>query len=183
MHRVRIAPSFQCVRPALLAMLLAASANAAQAAPPSVDVTADQTLRFGSFFTDTAGSRTVFRQWHCYRQRRIVPVTGASPGPAQFTINYDRGNKRQHQLFAADFGAGAEHGEPDQRRRERGRSRASIPTCPGLACCCRVKTVQDHTDRLPSGGYAHATFRVGGHVCKSRAPQAARSWRSRCRLS
>jgi len=90
-HRVRIAPSFRFARPALLAISLAATADAALAAAPSVDVTADQTLRFGSFFTDTAGSRTVSASG-TVTGTAIVPVTGASPGPAQFTINYDRGN-------------------------------------------------------------------------------------------
>lgn len=58
---------------------------------PTITVTADQALRFGSFFTDTRGSRTVSANG-AVSSSAIVPVTGASPGPAQFTITYDRGN-------------------------------------------------------------------------------------------
>lgn len=67
------------------------SASPAAAAAPSITITADQALRFGSFFTDTRGSRTVSANG-TVSSSAIVPVTGASPGPAQFTITYDRGN-------------------------------------------------------------------------------------------
>lgn len=93
MLRVRPAPfAFDAafVRRALLpAALLAASP--AVAAAPSVTVNADQSLRFGSFFTDSAGSRTVAANGSV-SGTAIIPVTGTSPGPAQFTITYDRGN-------------------------------------------------------------------------------------------
>ena len=62
-----------------------------EAAAPSVTVTADQSLRFGSFFTDTAGTRTVTATGSVTGSA-IVPLTGTTPGPARFTITYDRGN-------------------------------------------------------------------------------------------
>ncbi len=98
MHRVCPAPSTfvatmsrrtLTVAPYLAAALLASSP--ARADSPSVTVSTDQTLRFGSFFTDTAGSRTVSANG-TVSGSAIIPVTGASPGPAQFTITYDRGN-------------------------------------------------------------------------------------------
>ena len=103
MHRVCPAPSppapssyaattsrrFIAVAPLLAPALLAASP--VWAASPSLTISTDQTLRFGSFFTDTAGSRTVSANG-TVSGSAIVPVTGASPGPAQFTITYDRGN-------------------------------------------------------------------------------------------
>ncbi len=76
---------------ALFAAALASTAVPARAAPPSVSLTADQTLRFGSFFTDTTGSRTVSATGSVTGSA-IVPLAGAAPGPAQFTFSYDRGN-------------------------------------------------------------------------------------------
>ncbi|MFM9934579.1 MAG: DUF4402 domain-containing protein [Novosphingobium sp.] len=75
---------------ALLAGCVAVS-EPAQAAASSVTLSADQALRFGSFFTDTFGSRTVSASGSV-TGTSIVPITGASPGPAQFTLTYDRGN-------------------------------------------------------------------------------------------
>lgn len=63
----------------------------AGAAAPSVSVSADQALRFGSFFTDTTGTRTVSATGSVSGSA-IVPLTGSAPGPAQFTVTYDRGN-------------------------------------------------------------------------------------------
>ena len=62
----------------------------ALAATPSITVTADQALRFGSFFTDTSGTRTVSATG-TVTGSAIVPLTGSAPGPAQFTFTYDRG--------------------------------------------------------------------------------------------
>jgi hypothetical protein len=70
---------------------LALHAPAAQAAAPSITVRADQQLRFGTFFTDTAGSRTVSASG-TISGSAIVPIGSGSAGPAQFTITYDRGN-------------------------------------------------------------------------------------------
>ena len=67
------------------------SAPTAQAAAPSISVRADQQLRFGVFFTDTAGSRTV-SSTGAISGTSIVPIGASSTGPAQFTITYDRGN-------------------------------------------------------------------------------------------
>lgn len=95
MHWVRPTPSFSrnhlALRAALAAALMAGLPETALAAEPSVTVSADQLLRFGSFFTDTSGSRNVSANG-TVSGTAIIPVTGASPGPAQFTITYDRGN-------------------------------------------------------------------------------------------
>ena len=95
MYRVRQTASIYNGRPArraaMAAVLMAALQVPVLAAEPSVTVSADQLLRFGSFFTDTAGSRSVSANG-TVSGTAIIPVTGASPGPAQFTITYDRGN-------------------------------------------------------------------------------------------
>jgi hypothetical protein len=70
---------------------LTLQAPLAQAAAPSITVRAEQDLRFGTFFTDTAGSRTVSASG-AISGSAIVPVGSGSAGPAQFTITYDRGN-------------------------------------------------------------------------------------------
>ncbi len=70
---------------------LALSAPAVQAAAPSISVRSDQDLRFGVFYTDTAGSRTVSSSG-AISGTSIVPIGASSAGPAQFTITYDRGN-------------------------------------------------------------------------------------------
>ncbi|WP_295529801.1 DUF4402 domain-containing protein [Novosphingobium sp. Chol11] len=64
---------------------------AAQAAAPTISVRAEQDLRFGTFFTDTAGTRTVSATG-AVTGTAIVPVGANTAGPAQFTITYDRGN-------------------------------------------------------------------------------------------
>lgn len=76
---------------AVLGVSLAGFATPALAAAPSVTVSADQALRFGSFFTDTTGTRTVSATGSVTGSA-IVPLSGAAPGPAQFTFTYDRGN-------------------------------------------------------------------------------------------
>jgi hypothetical protein len=76
---------------AVLGAGLASAAAPALAAAPSVTVNADQALRFGTFFTDTTGTRTVSATG-AVTGSAIVPLTGTAPGPAQFTFTYDRGN-------------------------------------------------------------------------------------------
>lgn len=76
---------------ALLGAGLAGATSPALAAAPSVTVSADQTLRFGSFFTDTTGTRTVSATGSVTGSA-IIPLTGTAPGPAEFTLTYDRGN-------------------------------------------------------------------------------------------
>jgi len=92
-HWVR--PALSSLPGALMRLTLFAAAsflaNPAVAAAQTVSVSADQSLRFGSFFTDTSGSRTVSANG-TVSGSAIIPVTGPSPGPAQFTITYDRGN-------------------------------------------------------------------------------------------
>lgn len=93
---LRVCPSvalhrFRLIAGALLCAGLAGLPAPGMAASPTVTVTADQALRFGSFFTDTTGSRTV-TSTGSVSSTSIVPVTGSLPGPAQFTLTYDRGN-------------------------------------------------------------------------------------------
>ncbi len=94
LHRVRTTCPHRTIRwmaAAVLGAGLACGASPALAAAPSVTVSADQALRFGSFFTDTTGTRTVSATGSVSGSA-IVPLTGAAPGPAQFTFTYDRGN-------------------------------------------------------------------------------------------
>ncbi|GEO01330.1 hypothetical protein NSE01_31620 [Novosphingobium sediminis] len=76
---------------AVMVASLACGTSPALAAAPSATVSADQALRFGSFFTDTSGTRTVSATGSVTGSA-IVPLTGTAPGPAQFTFTYDRGN-------------------------------------------------------------------------------------------
>ncbi len=94
LYRVRTACPDRTIRQmaaAALGAVLAGLAGPALAAAPSVTVNADQALRFGTFFTDTTGTRTVSATGSVTGSA-IIPLTGAAPGPAQFTITYDRGN-------------------------------------------------------------------------------------------
>ncbi|WP_421854550.1 DUF4402 domain-containing protein [Novosphingobium sp.] len=94
MHRVRPARLHRVIRwiaAAAAGAGLASAAAPALAATPSVTVSADQALRFGTFFTDTTGTRTVSATGSVTGSA-IVPLTGTAPGPAQFTFTYDRGN-------------------------------------------------------------------------------------------
>ncbi|MBX9885294.1 MAG: DUF4402 domain-containing protein [Novosphingobium sp.] len=94
LHRVRTASPDRTIRWTTAAVLgagLAGVAPAALAAAPSVSLSADQALRFGTFFTDTTGTRTVSATGSVTGSA-IVPLTGTAPGPAQFTFTYDRGN-------------------------------------------------------------------------------------------
>jgi Domain of unknown function (DUF4402) len=94
LHRVRTAFPDRTIRwmtAAVLGAGLAGLTTPALAAAPSTTLSADQALRFGSFFTDTTGSRTVSATGSVTGSA-IIPLTGATPGPAQFTFTYDRGN-------------------------------------------------------------------------------------------
>ena len=84
---------------AVLGAILAGVASPSLGAAPSVTVNADQALRFGTFFTDTAGTRTVSATGSVTGSA-IIPLTGAAPGPAQFTFTYDRGNNANVNLLA-----------------------------------------------------------------------------------
>jgi hypothetical protein len=76
--------------PALIAAF-GLTADPAHAQQVSTSLSADQALRFGSFFTDTTGSRVVSASGSV-SGTAIVPVSGPSAGPAQFTFTYDRGS-------------------------------------------------------------------------------------------
>lgn len=76
---------------AVLGASITGAASPSLAAAPSVSVSADQALRFGSFFTDTSGTRTVSATG-TVTGSAIIPLTGTAPAPAQFTLTYDRGN-------------------------------------------------------------------------------------------
>lgn len=93
--RVRTALSNRMHRWAAAATVLGASLGCGtlpgHAAPVSVTVSADQALRFGSFFTDTTGTRSVSATGSVTGSA-IIPLAGTAPGPAQFTFTYDRGN-------------------------------------------------------------------------------------------
>lgn len=111
MHPIRIASLNRVIRwtaAAVLSACLAGAAPPALAAAPSVTVTADQALRFGSFFTDTSGSRTVSATG-AVSGTAIVPLTGIAPAPAQFTLTYDRGNNanRTYSLLISVLVPGA----------------------------------------------------------------------------
>lgn len=93
---LRVCPALSQTSARWIAAALASAsagclAGPAIAAAPSVTVTVDQALRFGSFFTDTSGTRTVSATGSVTGSA-IIPLTGAAPGPAQFTLTYDRGN-------------------------------------------------------------------------------------------
>lgn len=94
LHRVCPASPLQAtcwMAAAVLGLGFAGTASPALAAQPSITVSADQALRFGSFFTDTTGTRTVSATGSVTGSA-IIPLTGTAPGPAQFTVTYDRGN-------------------------------------------------------------------------------------------
>lgn len=71
---------------ALCALILSARAHAA----PSLVLQSDRALRFGSFVVFANGSRTV-SSTGTVTDSGVFPVSGASRGPAQFTLTYDRG--------------------------------------------------------------------------------------------
>jgi hypothetical protein len=66
------------------------------AAPASLNINADQQLRFGTFVVPTIGSRTVSATG-AITNVSIVPIGGGA-GPAQFTLSYDRGNQNSKVL-------------------------------------------------------------------------------------
>lgn len=58
---------------------------------PSVTITADQPLRFGTLLVPASGTRTVGPDGSV-ADSGLFGMDGAPVGPAQFTVTYDRGN-------------------------------------------------------------------------------------------
>jgi hypothetical protein len=69
----------------------------AQGASPEIRVTAERELAFGTFMVFGSGARTV-RASGAVSDNAIVPLEGAIPAPARFTITYDRGNQSRNVL-------------------------------------------------------------------------------------
>ena len=91
-------PQGQWRRPcaALLAVILAPAAPAL-ADQPSLTLTSDANLRFGSFAAFSSGSRGISPSGGV-TDNGIFAVNTSGIGPAQFTISYDRGNNDQRAL-------------------------------------------------------------------------------------
>ncbi|NBC36918.1 DUF4402 domain-containing protein [Novosphingobium sp. FSY-8] len=102
------------VRRALLlaAASLALSPQLARAGTPSLIVTADQMLTFGTIVAVGTGSRTIHPDG-AVDNEGVVPLGDSTARPAQFTITYDSGNTTgggyqlmvQLVLAAVDIGA------------------------------------------------------------------------------
>jgi hypothetical protein len=71
--------------------------SAAVADGPSVRITAQSELRFGTFLVFGAGARTVSAAG-AVTNFALVPVEGDAPSPARFTVAYDRGNQSTQPL-------------------------------------------------------------------------------------
>ena len=91
------------MRPAAFARTSCAVAMAmacavpARADTPAISVTADRELAFGTFMIFGSGSRTVTASG-AVSDSGLVPLEGAIPAPAHFTISYDRGNASRNVL-------------------------------------------------------------------------------------
>lgn len=75
--------------------LAALCAGPARAATPSVTITADQPLRFGTLLVPFSGTRTVGADGSI-SDSGLMGLAGNPTGPAQFTVTYDRGNNSFH---------------------------------------------------------------------------------------
>ena len=73
----------------------------APAAVPTLTVTADAALRFGTFVVPSSGSRTVSANGTVINEA-ILPVASAPVGASQFTVAYDRGNQ-DHKPITVTF--------------------------------------------------------------------------------
>jgi hypothetical protein len=71
--------------------------SAAVADGPSVQITAQSDLRFGTFLVFGTGARTVSAAG-TVTNFALVPVEGDAPAPARFTVAYDRGNQNTQPL-------------------------------------------------------------------------------------
>jgi hypothetical protein len=85
-----------------------AISSPARADPPSTHAVADADLRFGTIVVFGSGTRTVTPAGGVTTSGGIISGTGDSPGPARFTVGYNRGNEgnsRINVVFAVTFGA------------------------------------------------------------------------------
>lgn len=78
----------------LAALLVPTLAGAEQ---PSVRITPQGDLRFGTFLVFGTGARTVSAAG-TVTNVALIPVAGDAPAPARFTVSYDRGNNSSHVL-------------------------------------------------------------------------------------
>jgi hypothetical protein len=69
----------------------------AQPTPPSSYVDVDLDLRFGTIVVFGSGTRTVTPSGGV-TDSGLVPGTGDSPGPAQFSVGYQRGNNAKNPI-------------------------------------------------------------------------------------
>ncbi len=93
---------------ALLAALCAvlAAPQAARADTPMAFVLPEMALRFGTVAVFGSGTRTVTPSG-AVSDSGIMPAVGDSPGPARFTVGYDRGNEGNKSItvvFVITFG-------------------------------------------------------------------------------
>jgi hypothetical protein len=94
---------------ALLALLCAvlAAPQAARADTPIAFVRPELALRFGTVAVYGSGTRTVTPAG-VVSDSGLIPAAGDSPGPARFTVGYDRGNEGNKSItvvFVITFGA------------------------------------------------------------------------------
>lgn len=88
------------MNPTLRLVLLTAAfltGAALDAAPPAISVRQNAPLRFGSFMVFGHGSRGVGTGGEVL-DSGIVGTTAEAPGPATFTVSYDRGNESRRAL-------------------------------------------------------------------------------------
>lgn len=97
MQRDRFAQSWQQALWLVIAGMLPAHPGAALAKVPSVTVSADQPLRFGTLLIPFAGSRSVSPNGSV-TDLGLYAVGNDPVGPAQFTITYDRGNESRRLI-------------------------------------------------------------------------------------
>lgn len=91
---------------ALVSCTLLAAPQAARADIPTAFVTPELDLRFGAMAVFGSGWRIVTPSGGVSGSG-ILPATGDSPGPARFTVGYDRGNEGNKALavvFVITFG-------------------------------------------------------------------------------
>lgn len=156
------------------ALVLAAAALTmpapALAAPESLAITADTSLRFGTFVVLSAGSRTISASG-AVTNSGIFPVSSAPVGPAQFTVTYDRGNNSRFPL-GITFQLLLSNVSPVTQSGVRGTLSGFVSDLPGVPVLVPGRAV---TITLPSCATrtCSATFRVGARLDVTRASGGA----------